>query len=41
MDDLAAAGLATRVHDDVELACDHLHAVEVLPVLDEASNSWS
>jgi hypothetical protein len=30
MDDFAAARLATRVHDDVELARDHLHAVEVL-----------
>jgi hypothetical protein len=41
VDDLAAAGLATRVHDDVELACDHLHAVEVLLVLDEASDGSS
>jgi hypothetical protein len=41
MDDFAAARLATRVHDDVELARDHLHAVEVLLVLDEASNGWS
>ncbi|PWZ58051.1 putative 3-hydroxyisobutyrate dehydrogenase, mitochondrial [Zea mays] len=38
MDDFAAARLTTRVHDDVELARDHLHAVEVLLVLDEASN---
>jgi hypothetical protein len=41
MDDFAAARLATRVHDDVELARDHLHTIEVLLVLDEASNGWS
>ncbi|PWZ28533.1 hypothetical protein Zm00014a_015543 [Zea mays] len=41
VDDLTAVGLATRVHDGVELACGHLHAVEVLLVLDEASNGWS
>jgi hypothetical protein len=43
MDDFAAARLATRVrvHDDMELAHDHLHAVEVLLVLDEASNGCS
>lgn len=41
MDDFAAARLATLVQDDVELARDHLHAVEVLLVLDKASNGWS
>lgn len=41
MDDFVAARLATLVHDDVELARDHLHAVEVLLVLDKASNGWS